>query len=377
MRHLTFLLAFVASACSSTPDTSVATLCGDDAAPETDALVYDDAPPPATCGPSTDPETYDWQVRAASLDPRAFVLMIDPGKTLDVRVPAGHTWYAINAFNLKVGDAGTSLWIKSEWNPAAYSDTFFLRTLSVEHRLAFPAGTRIRHEAQEEPEPFLNGNGCGLNHICGDSDDYWHRNGTFLYFFDPAGIFPVDSRYCTNPRGLYFERMRRLETELQTRHTIVETFSGGDFNREPGRYLDEPAVTGDEYEAAIAVGVSWYEITWCTLGRGINTLIEVNNHHNVRFADAIIAPFWRQGMNVQSGLTGPQWLHWPGLQTGLAGPLAAAGVNYHPAALTGEPTKLTMRPGTQLGTTPQTVASAHGSCSLLWKKIPVTNPWSW
>lgn len=202
-----------------------------------------------------DPEAAYWRTQAALLDPRAYVFLRDEGHTMDVTVPEGHAWHVANMFQVRINEPQ----VLSEDGYAGYYPTGFVRPCDVRGALVLPAGTRIRSNVT--------------------------RNGGYVYYADPALVIAEDERYAADPRGLYYERLAKLQA-LPLRDAMIEMISGGDTGKELA--LELPA----DFDRAIVVNASVYDATWVLLG-GINLLDEINNWHTVRFARSLMCPFQR------------------------------------------------------------------------------------
>jgi hypothetical protein len=203
---------------------------------------------------SLDHESDYWRAQSALLDPDAYFLIYDSGHTLDVTVPAGHTWYVANAFHVRYNEPN----ILGEDGYPGYYKSGFLRPLDSRRTIALPAGTRVRSNIQQ--------------------------NGAYLWYADPAAVWETDVRYQVDPRGLYYERLQRLTT-LPIHESILEARPWG----ETGTQLELPL---PQFESAILVGASVFDATWLNVGI-LNVMSEVNNVHTVRFAESLLAPFRR------------------------------------------------------------------------------------
>jgi hypothetical protein len=201
-----------------------------------------------------------WANKAALLDPRCYEYVI--GDNWIRTVPAGETWFALNLW-----------WLDS--NPGAW---WFHRPLDVNRALALPAGAVLK-----------TGGG------------YPGRHG-FAYYARPKMVFDIDARYTTDPEGLYYERLERLES-LPIRHTNAHIPAGSNVGAIAGKLFD----WGDtETQYGILRHVSTHDIAWTILVGNkrdgvymdaMNTLDEVSDSHTIRFAESVICPFSRSLWN--------------------------------------------------------------------------------
>jgi hypothetical protein len=212
-----------------------------------------------------DDETRHWQTQAALLDPAAYVFLQDPGHTMDVTVPIGHAWHIVNMFQVRINDPQ----IVSEDGYAGYYPSGFVRPCDARLPLVLPEGTRIRSNVA--------------------------RNGGYIYYADP-GLVTDGARYQIDPRGLYYERLARLQS-LPVRDVIIEWISNGVTGK------GFTATLPDDFENAILVNASAYDAPWVLLG-GINLLDEVNNQHTVRFARSLMCPFQRSTFSTIHAIAG-------------------------------------------------------------------------
>lgn len=200
-------------------------------------------------------EDQHWKVQAALLDPDAYFLVYDEGHTMDITVPAGRTWYVTNTFQVRFNEPE----ILGEDGHPGYYKSGFLRPLDSRRSIALPAGTRIRSNIQQ--------------------------NGAYVFYADPAAVWETDERYTTDARGLYYERLARLQT-LPIRSTIIELRPWG----ETGTQLEHPLPV--DAERFMLVGASVFDATWLNVGI-LNVMSEVNNVHTVRFAESLLQPLRR------------------------------------------------------------------------------------
>lgn len=182
-----------------------------------------------------------WQDQAALLDPLAYEYVTGSGATRTV--PTGETWYLINA-----------------WNANATAGRFFHRSLDVRRAWPMSEGTSLVLSAQ-----------AGAN----------------LYICKPSLVTGSDARYTTDPRGLYFDRMRALGELAQYQLALAITDGS-----------NQTATFPADFDYGMVVQVSVMDVAWVILRSqdtvsGLNTLPEVSDTHQNRYAEACIAPFER------------------------------------------------------------------------------------
>lgn len=185
-------------------------------------------------------EVLFWQDMAALLDPLAYELKTGTGTTSTV--PASETWYCVNAWQV-TGTAG-------KW---------FQR--SCDYRSAF---------VMSEGTSLVNSSVTGAQH----------------YLCKPSLVTGSDSRYTTDPRGLYFDRMRQLGTLAQYQIGATATDSA-----------THTASFPTDFTYGMMLQVSCMDIAWLIMrydaNTGLNTLHEVSDAHGYRVAEACIFPFVR------------------------------------------------------------------------------------
>lgn len=201
-----------------------------------------------------------WANKAALLDPRCYEYVI--GDNWSRTVPQGETWFALNLW-----------WLDS--NPGAW---WFHRPLDVNKAFMLPAGTVLK-----------TGGG------------FPGRHG-FAYYARPKTVFDIDARYQTDPEGLYYERMERLET-LPLRYTSARIPTGSNVNAIQGTLFD----WGDtDTQYGILRHTSTHDIAWTIMVGNkrdgvymdaMNTLNEVSDSHTIRFAEPTLCPFARNLWN--------------------------------------------------------------------------------
>jgi hypothetical protein len=206
-----------------------------------------------------------WRNMAALLDPAAYVYhatgFSGAGEgTLPVTVPDGETWYALNAWNVRIGATGGTLWLRHSTAMAA---------------TPLPQGTQIQD-----------------NGLAG-----------FLYVCKPA-LVTAGAAYA-DPRELFYERMERL-SKLPI-NSLDATIAAGASVVSNVQYRAFPTdFTFGIITLAYAFDTAW-TITAVGSGSGqgrINLMNEISDAHAVRHADSIIVPFRRSthlGMSTHAG----------------------------------------------------------------------------
>lgn len=255
-----------------------------------------------------DPETEQWAIAAALLDPRCYTMAGTSAGGLDLTVPDGHAWHVVNAFAIYYGEP---IDVAQDAFPLTRR-TGFLRPLDARRPLVLGAGTRIRS-----------------NRLI---------NTAYLLYCDPRAVWDVDARYAADPRGLYFERRQRLRT-LPTQMVALEATAGGAIDDD--LHADLPAAP------LLITSASVYDASWVTVGcpgwaSPANVLDEINNEHGVRFAESIEMPFPGCGARValEKGTLGDTW-----------GPAASA-------------------VGVSVSSSPAIALPQHGSGSLTYVLLP-------
>lgn len=199
-----------------------------------------------------------WATQAALLDPRAYELHSTLVGGLDITVPEGETWHAVNSFAVYFNE------------PVVYAqDAYplhrrsgFLRTLDSRRAFTLPAGTRIRSNT--------------------------NISDAYIHVAIPERVWAIDARYQEDPRGLYFDRMDQLRT-LPVRELVAEATGGGGLTD-----VVRVAIPTD-FTAGMLIASSVYDASWATFGR-FNLHDEINNSHSLRFASTMLFPFERDGI---------------------------------------------------------------------------------
>lgn len=207
--------------------------------------------PEGPAGPSGTPPTADelayWQDQAALLDPSAYEYVM--GANFVRTVPAGQTWYLVNGwYMLPMSGAGP------QW---------FHRPSNVNRALALPAGT------------IINGT---------------TNTASFAYFCKPSLVVPGDARYTDDPKGLYYDRIRRLQTELPRFQIGAAATNSGTV---PG--IGQISVNfPTDFTKGFLLHTSTHDIAWIILKPGgINTHNEISDADGIRWAEDTPAPFLR------------------------------------------------------------------------------------
>lgn len=209
-----------------------------------------------------------YATQAALLDPRCYQLAATNSATLDITVPDGHSWWVTNAFAVTYGDPQ---FVAQDAFPNTRRSGF-LRPLDARRAFALSAGTRVR-------------NNLGISMA-------------YIWYCDPDLVWSADPRYLADPRGLYFGRLARLSS-LPISETVLEVTGGGALTDDV--HADLPACG-----AVMAVAASVYDAAWITIGWPaeapavpLNVLSELNNSHEVRFAESVLQPLpCRSGLRL-------------------------------------------------------------------------------
>ncbi len=220
---------------------------------------------------ATDAEARHWATQAALLDPRCWHLAWSSGSTLplDVTVPEGRTWYASNAYAATY-NRDTAIAASQDDYPLARR-AGAIRTLDARRTLALPAGTRVTsapgiHEA-------------------------------YVWYADPVECWAADPRYADDARGLYYDRLARLET-LPLLQVSSEATGGGSIDD----VVRAPLPPGP----LVLLHVAVQDAAWGTVSTGedgappLNTIMELDNTRPVRFDAVILQPL--------PDLGPPRWL---------------------------------------------------------------------
>lgn len=193
-------------------------------------------------------ETAVWTDRAALLDPACYRIYnsTDDGAGWSVTVPAGETWYLLNAWHVQVTGS---------------TDYDFLRVCDVNRVVPLPAGTTILASASQYG---------------------------YAYVAKPA-LVSGGARYGA-PKDLYFERIWRLRTLAQYRLSIAAAAGTA-----MGTNLTAAFPT--DFTKGLIVSQSVHDMSWVALSSssvgGLNLQNEISDDHEIRFAEAVMVPFMR------------------------------------------------------------------------------------
>lgn len=183
-----------------------------------------------------------WQTKAALLDPLAYDATL-AGANATATVPAGQTWYIVEA-----------------WQVAAPA-TFF-------HR---------------KPDA-LGGNVIPVK--AGETITCNSNSGAHVLICKPPVVIAADTRYTTDPRGLFFDRASRLESEL-THYDIGHVNTGS------------TAITTTfptDFTNGVVIHCSSHDVAWTGLNGSagaVNLDNEISDSNRIRFAERVTLPFVR------------------------------------------------------------------------------------
>lgn len=203
----------------------------------------------ATIGTSTD-EYHYWQDRAALLDPEAYAHTTGAAQT--ITVPGGENWYLLSAWYVQTTGGGLH---------------DFHRQAHYEMALPLPAGKSITTHASNA--------------------------GSSIYVCKPKLVIDADSRYVDDPKGLYYERLRRMASEL-TQYTIGMAITD---NTSP------TAAFPTDFTNGLVMHATQHDLAWIALsGSAANgalaILNEISDDDRSRFAETCILPFKRTTFDV-------------------------------------------------------------------------------
>lgn len=198
----------------------------------------------------TTDETLFWRDLAALLDPAAYEFVV--GSNQSRTVTAGETWYLASAWYL-AGPSGSAE---------------FHRHGDIHEALPLTAGTTLT--------TWTAGTTFGPSGATAN-----------MYLCKPSLVTGGDSRYTTDPKGLYFDRLRRIG-ELQ-QYTLSTT----DSTNTP-IYTAFPA----DFTYGLVIHVSAHDCAWIDLSyvgdtTGLTIHDEISDSTRVRFAMRVILPFAR------------------------------------------------------------------------------------
>lgn len=197
----------------------------------------------------TDDELSYWVDKAAMLDPDAYRYYNtdDDGAGWSVTVPAGETWYLLNAWHIV---------------DASSSDFEFLRLCDANRAVPLPSGTVLKAASGQ-----------------------W----AYAYVCKPALVYS-DTRY-NNPKALYYERINRLRSLVSYKQYV---------NVPAGSTIDTNITTSfpTDFTNGLIMSASAMDVSWVTIGNGMNLHYEISDRHQIRFAEAIMVPFKRTVFTV-------------------------------------------------------------------------------
>lgn len=190
-------------------------------------------------------ETAFWQDMAALLDPDAYEYVL--GGTESRTVDAGETWYLVSGWWI---EGGTHHWFH-------------------------------RHADHREALPLSEGTTLELtNPIGGGANPH-------MVLCKPSLVTGGDARYSTDPRALYFDRLRKVGELEQFTVSAATTGSG----------LASTSFPTD-FDNGLVIHVSTHDVSWTILGDSADTggMIlqdEISDATRVRFAYTVVIPFVR------------------------------------------------------------------------------------
>lgn len=210
-------------------------------------------------------EVLEWQDLAALLDPLAYEYV--EANNSDQTVPANEVWYVQEGWNLESSVSAAN------W---------------------FHRGGDVRDSV-----PISSGTVLGT-----DEDPAGPGAPAHMYLCKPSLVTGSDARYTSDPRGLYFERMRRLKTEL-AQYTIghANTGSGQVSTTLPDDF------TNGMYLHVSTQDVAWVIPRYVSTDSGLITQMEINDADPIRVAAVALIPFVRddfpdivsQGSSLSTG----------------------------------------------------------------------------
>jgi hypothetical protein len=195
-----------------------------------------------------------WQLQAALLDPLTHVHIFQSGKNWSITVPTGKTWHLRSAFWVS---------INGQTHPN------FHRNPEPDQVMALPAGTTLEAHS-----------GSSQSH---------------LTYVDPgivtdSGSPDYDSRYITDPKGLYFSRLARLKT-LPLHIAEAKIPKGSAYGKV------ETAAFPKDFTYGLVVQQTVFDASWTILyQRGkaaMNLGTELSDNKTVRFTNEPMVPFER------------------------------------------------------------------------------------
>jgi len=196
----------------------------------------------AAAAATADENAY-WKDQAALLDPAAYIFW--RGANWSVTVPAGETWYVVNAWNARI--QSSALW--------------YHRDLATDEAFPVPAGT------------VLSGG----------------TTSSFLYVCRPALVTAAPA--YSDAKNLYYSRLNTLRSYVLNKLDI--TISAGAANNALGS-----ATFPTDFNDGLMANVSAMDVAWVimatSLGEGsLNTLGEISDRHNIRYTNKLMTPWVR------------------------------------------------------------------------------------
>jgi hypothetical protein len=214
-----------------------------------------------------------WQDMAVLLDPDAYEWIISTSPTSRT-VPAGEHWFLVSAWKVYTLGGTTPLW--------------FHRQVDVRVQpLVLPENTVISTSS---------------------------TSGSSMYLCKPSLVTGGDSRYTSDPRGLYFERLAQLYTleQFQLGGTVTDNSIG-------------TAAFPGGFTNGMIVHASQHDVAWVAMfdtgatGAGL-LLNEISDTDRNRFAESVFLPFktttwdsveWR-GASQSEGAANVNYVKLPG-----------------------------------------------------------------
>jgi hypothetical protein len=184
----------------------------------------------------------NWDAMYRLLDPAGYVFQLRT--SLNLTVPAGRTWYLLNAWFANINGIGP----------------YFLRKPNIFQAVALPAGTTLTTTASQTG---------------------------FVYYCDPANC----AAPAGDPQDAFFGRLNRLKSIAVA--GLSASIPAGSAN---GAQVTANLPT--TFTNVMLVGVSNMEVAWTgllTAGAtgAMNTSIEISDRHQQRFTEQMLMPFVR------------------------------------------------------------------------------------
>jgi hypothetical protein len=194
-----------------------------------------------------------WDTLYRLLDPACYTAAVDP--SLNLKVPEGHTWYALNAWFINVNGGGP----------------FFIRKPNIYEALKLPAGTTITASL-----------------FAGTANSY-------IYYCDLAYAAPPSG----DPEEAFYNRLNKLSTIPLA--TLTASVSAG----LPS--TTQVSANFPTFTSGILVGVSTHDAAWSGLTFASATAVlndqdEISDRHQERKTAVLLMPFVKAafpGITVQ------------------------------------------------------------------------------